>query len=176
MIAITIIYWFIPSNDSHIFPTLACSSSSATSFILSVFLFLLFYFIFLLFYLVRKQAKEKLIFCVFFVSQESKRKHWKIKLEPKNRKEKQKKTNTLNYVAIFFFVSCYIFYACNAVIHNLQDQFLDKPHRCWSHFMDYIFMVFDLREKLPFSFLFRWVNWKKGFWTLKFTVFFILYF
>lgn len=121
MIAITIIYWFIPSNDSHIFPTLACSSSPATSFF-SVFLFflLLFYFIFLSVLSCKKTCKRKkkinfLCFFLFLVSQEKKRKHWKIKLEPKRKKSKKKINN--KYIELchnFFMLHILCLRCCNS--------------------------------------------------------------
>ena len=169
MIAITIIYWFIPSNDSHIFPTLACSSSPATSFFSVFCLFLLlFYFIFLSVLSCKKTSKrkkKKLIFCVFGFARK-KRKHWKIKLEPKRRKAKT--TNNNKYIELchnFFMLHILCLRCCNSQftrpisLINLTDVEVIS----WIIFL----WVLILEKYLPFLPL---SELEKGFWTLKFTV------
>lgn len=93
MIAITIIYWFIPSNDSHIFPTLARSSSLATSLYFSSVLSC------------KKTSERKLIFYVFFlflVSQERKK-----TLENQIRTQEQKENKQIHWImSQFLFIFC----------------------------------------------------------------------
>lgn len=84
MIAITIIYWFIPSNDSHILPTIARSSSSATSF---------YAFSFSFFCLVAnsKETSKKINLLCFFSDVKTKTKNKTLENQIRTQETRQKK-------------------------------------------------------------------------------------